>query len=732
MTLALGLLDEADPASVPGVLLDACLARVPGRNGVVYLLTDSRWLGLAAGRGYDPGALERFRRISTGAELPVARCARVRRAMFTPAEYFRVPYPDVASFFRPVAFHCLPLMVGERLVGVVLVEHPPEEPGRRLREELRLLCALGARRLDGAGGRDRAEAGDAGGAAHTAGAGDAESAPTAHVGEAGEDPAGGLWTVDGRSRSARLELAMANAELGVFDWDFDSGRLIWDERTCRLFGVEPHLFDEQVESFFRALHPEDVSDVERDLADGVDSGRFRSRYRVRRPDGTVRWVAAEGRVLHDARGRPQGVSGVVRDRTEERRREVREAARRDFVVRVTQGVTGALSTQEVIEAASAAVLPALGARTLVVLVLEGEQVEIVGSHGFTEEEQRIHVRLINRAGRRFGSARAVLVDRPHYLATREEYLRTYGEDFPPQDWEQAWAFLPLVTEEGTVGVCALGFDRPHDFGEEDRGLCESVAGVLAQALDRSRTLDQRRGQMTELQRMMLPRRVPELDGVDLVVRYLPGSEGLEVGGDWYDVVPLPDGRVLLVIGDVQGHSAQAAAVMGYLRVAMQSYAAQGPGPEELLVKGDQMLTELETERFATCAVAELSPDGGWFRLARAGHALPVLLEPDGRVRELDGPGGLPLGTFGRGPYPVVSHPLPRGATLLLYTDGLVERRGEDYGRSVEHLVRRLADWCGAHRAPGGWDLGALADHLVAGVEEDPVHDDLALLMLRRG
>lgn len=225
-----------------------------------------------------------------------------------------------------------------------------------------------------------------------------------------------------------------------------------------------------------------------------------------------------------------------------------------------------------------------------------------------------------------------------------------------------------------------------------------------------------------------------------------------------------------MIGDVQGHSAQAAAVMGQLRTALLAYADDGHGPADLMACGNRMLCGLDTELFATCCIVELDPATGVLRMARAGHPYPLLLEADGTVRELDCPGGLPLACKLDDEYPVVTAELPRGATLLLYTDGLVESREHSYDEGVAELVRSLSRWSagdgaesgggpGSDRGPDGegagpetravrngrparngraasgardrTDLDVLADRIAAPAAGRTAQDDIAVLLVRR-
>jgi anti-sigma regulatory factor (Ser/Thr protein kinase) len=239
-----------------------------------------------------------------------------------------------------------------------------------------------------------------------------------------------------------------------------------------------------------------------------------------------------------------------------------------------------------------------------------------------------------------------------------------------------------------------------------------------------------------LQQAMLPRTIPSVPGADLAVRYraatIGGSLGRDIGGDWYDLIPLPGStpsggnRVGAVIGDVQGHDTHAAAVMGQLRIVLRAYAAEGHPPATVMARASVFLDELDTDRFATCLYAEADLSTGVIQVVRAGHLDPLVRRTDGSCRRVLVPGGLPLGLsaeFGRLDYPVGTMELDPGDTLLLCTDGLVEQPGTDLDEGVENLSALIT--------AGPDDVRGLADLLIDVAEERGGDDDVALLLLRR-
>jgi anti-sigma regulatory factor (Ser/Thr protein kinase) len=223
-----------------------------------------------------------------------------------------------------------------------------------------------------------------------------------------------------------------------------------------------------------------------------------------------------------------------------------------------------------------------------------------------------------------------------------------------------------------------------------------------------------------LQRTLLPRRLPELPGAVAVARYLPTTAGLEVGGDWYDVIPLSDNHAALVIGDVQGHNAGAATLMGQMRTALRAYAAEGHPPDVVVSHANRLLVEMETDLFATCCYVDVDMEEGSAWCVRAGHLPPVLRHPDGRTEVVAAEGGPPLGVVTQADFPMTPIRLAPGTLVALTTDGLVESAGADIDDGLERFAAGLAAADPAH-------LGLMADALLGGAHRS---DDVALLLMR--
>ncbi len=294
---------------------------------------------------------------------------------------------------------------------------------------------------------------------------------------------------------------------------------------------------------------------------------------------------------------------------------------------------------------------------------------------------------------------------------------------------EAIASLPLVVDQRLLGALTFTWRGPHSFTDSALEVMEALAAQAAQAVDRARLLELERRQSETLQRSFLTR-PPSTPEFEIEVRYLPAAAHAQIGGDWYDAFVGPDGSTVVTIGDVVGHDMFAAAAMGQLRSLLRGVAFSSPGsPAVILGQLDAAISGLGLDACATVALAQLGMadaglPGGSRALTwtNAGHPPPLLLTPDGAVRALDAEYDLMIGVDPRTSRHDHTLVLERGSTLLLYTDGLVERRGEDLQQGIDRLTASLA-------AHGGLRLGALCEAILALVD-GPLDDDVALLAVR--
>jgi serine phosphatase RsbU (regulator of sigma subunit)/anti-sigma regulatory factor (Ser/Thr protein kinase) len=281
--------------------------------------------------------------------------------------------------------------------------------------------------------------------------------------------------------------------------------------------------------------------------------------------------------------------------------------------------------------------------------------------------------------------------------------------------------VPLIVEGHVIGVLHVGSLTRRDWTDADVELLQLVADRVALSIERSRLAVQ--GQIAQtLQRSLLPRSLPLLAGLSMAARYLPAVHESAVGGDWYDVIRLGHRRIGLAIGDVAGHGMAAATYMGELRSGMRAYALEAESPAQLLGKLARF-ADRQGSRMATVIYAVLNLDTWVIELARAGHPFPLLVRPNGSAIFLKDAGGPPLGTGGAPAYNEMRFALEPGETLLLYTDGLIERRGRQLSEGEAALVEA------AVAAPDEPELRcrAIIDQLLEGVE---IADDIALLAVK--
>ncbi|NNN34484.1 SpoIIE family protein phosphatase [Streptomyces sp. S3(2020)] len=282
--------------------------------------------------------------------------------------------------------------------------------------------------------------------------------------------------------------------------------------------------------------------------------------------------------------------------------------------------------------------------------------------------------------------------------------------------------VPLRTDSRSVGVLAMvRAGSSPAFTAEDAVVAQELAGRASHAMERAQRYTREHTMALELQRALLSEPTQPHPDLETASRYLPADDSAVVGGDWYDSLALPHGRNLLVIGDVMGHGVEAAVAMSHYRSMLRALASSGLPLHEMLTAADRMVAGSGFDRVATCLLALGDPATDTVSYANAGHLPPLRILPDGRVELVPLPAGPPLGT-GMGGYETVVRPGVPGGVLLLYTDGLVERRGED----IDVSLRRLTE---LRLQPGG-GLDEILDGILAHAATGSARDDIALLAAR--
>jgi len=254
--------------------------------------------------------------------------------------------------------------------------------------------------------------------------------------------------------------------------------------------------------------------------------------------------------------------------------------------------------------------------------------------------------------------------------------------------------LPLVSAGVRLGAWVLLFPVGRDLSDGDRRFLGTVAAMVSQALLRARLLDVERRAMAQLQRSLLPRNLESVPGLDIPVRYTAGDAAVEVGGDWYDVVPLTQGTVGLVMGDVEGHDVEAAACMGLVRSAVRAYAAEGHPPAIVLELANRFVHDVALGRLVTLTYFSVHPFEGLITAVSAGHLPLQVLSPSCEHSEVPADIGPPLGVFPSGArWRETTSPLPAGGVMAAFTDGLVETREDDIGVGLGRVRDTLVAHC---------------------------------------
>lgn len=337
-----------------------------------------------------------------------------------------------------------------------------------------------------------------------------------------------------------------------------------------------------------------------------------------------------------------------------------------------------------------------------------------------------------------GDAAKATIDRlrDEYSAAFDQYLGDGGEAALRGAYElgrEAVKEQLSVLELAAIHHAVLGESLARRTGELRR-VTEAATQFLLESLSAFEMVQRGFWEATEmarlereiaqtLQRRLLPERLPDIPGVTVAARYLPGAVGVNVGGDWYDVIHLPDERIGLAVGDVLGRGADAASVMGQVRMAFRAYALGGESPETVVDRMDALIQAMGLAHFSTMIYLVLDPRARQLHMIRAGHPPPLLIPPRGEPRYLEAGLGVPLGVVAGAKYQPAVERLEPGAILLLYTDGLVETR-----EGIDEGLSRLQKAVGTDRG----DLETLCDRILDHMVGAAAHDDVALVMLRLG
>ena len=532
----------------------------------------------------------------------------------------------------------------------------------------------------------------------------------------------------------RFRTAFANAPIGMALLSAE-GRFVQANRA--LADMLGHAHAELAGLPWESIvHPDERAEDRQALRELVDGGRsvYRAERRCLHADGHELMVALSVSATTGQGGGVQQLIAQLEDVTDrqraehERQKRLQERAARaeaEAVAQMTRSVQ-TVSDTALAHPALDELLPELldrvgemfRAEAVSVLLRdpEGDELVLRAAHGAGASQEA----LLARFGRGTFEGRVAEERRPIVI----DDIQADGAELFDADLREGGVRglmgVPLVAEGEVSGVLRVGSTAPNRFDDNDGALLTLVADRAALAIGNANLYERERRIVETLQRSLLPARMPQLPGMSIAARYQPG--GADVGGDWYDAIELADG-VGVAMGDVVGHGIDAAATMGELRNALRAYALDGVPPGGILAKLDHLVEQLQDDRMTTLIYAVIDADWTRVRFASAGHLPALVVAPDGSAEFLWGGRSTPLGVRAGGAYEEGTATLAPGSTLVLYTDGLVEVRGEELDDGLERL-RSVA-------AAGPPEPDALCDHVIESLlGSRPASDDVALLALR--
>ncbi|GAB2872112.1 SpoIIE family protein phosphatase [Streptomyces deserti] len=686
--------------------LAAMMDEVHAHSGAVYLLApDQPVLEMAVMAGLPRAFAAPWERVGLNAPIPVADAVRERRLVWVGGEEEMARrYPRIAVVLPyPFALAALPVATSKTAYGAVFVtwpgSHPPELSDWE-RDHLTAACDRLALRLERAAERGHPLVPEP----------DLLGGPT--VGGV----AGTLGTVEAARMVGRLPYGLCSLDLhGRVGFANAAAAELLGVPVNRLLGTQlwasvPWLNDPVYEDRYRAalFSQQTTSFVAlRPPGDWLSFRLYPSTTGLSVRISRARAVSEMNRSVPAPAGAPSRLVTISQ------------------VLSLAGALTEAVSVQDVVQLVADEIAPAVGSQGLVVLGSRAGRLRLLGHRGYPDPhvvEQFDGLPLTELTP----GTQVLRSGVPAFFESLERLEHLYPARQATRDGYAAWAYLPLIASGRPVGTCVLAYAEPHSFPTEERAVLTSLAGLIAQALERALLYDTKHRLAHGLQEALLPHSLPSLPRIEAAARYLPATQGMDIGGDFYDLVPI-EGLAAAVIGDVQGHNVTAAGLMGQVRTAVRAYTAVGQTPEEVMRSTNRLLLDLGADLFASCLYLRLDPARGRAVMSRAGHPPPLLRKPDGRVRVLDLAGGPLLGIDASATYPTTEVDLAPGCLLVLYTDGLVEAPGVDFEEALAGLSRRLA-------TAGDLPLDELADRLIhqdgPGTDGEERLDDIALLLLR--
>ncbi|MEO6715383.1 MAG: SpoIIE family protein phosphatase [Mycobacteriales bacterium] len=560
-------------------------------------------------------------------------------------------------------------------------------------------------------------------------------------------------------RTERLELALESGRMGTWRWDADSGLVSWDATIERIFDLQPGGFAGTMEAYSALIHPDDreatLATVESSMATLDD---HEVEHRFIRADGSVGWLGGTGRVVLGPDGVPTGMIGVAADITARKEADAERAAllaaeqlahakaeaageRLAFLSEVGALLAETLDYDETLQRVADLIVSVFADWCTIDLLDDdtGTIRRAVVAHSAAAADSTLAAEMAGLRPQNLqapGAVAAVIRTGEPTLHTdvSEEHLKAGARDQRHHDLLRALGMrssviVPLIARGRTTGALTMvSTVTNRRYSADDLQLAMELARRAAIAIDNSRLFAERVLVAETLQRSLLPPVLPDVTGVQIAARYRPAQRGLDIGGDFYDVFPVAAGAWCIVMGDVCGKGAAAAALTGAVRWTVRAVATRQHDPRSIIkVLNETLLAEQSHHRFCTIivAIATVEDDGVHLSVANGGHPLPLVRRAAGGV-ERGTEGGMLVGALREIDVALDEIELHPGDALLLYTDGVTETRSglELYGE--ERLIELLGSL-------DTWSASATAEAIEAEVtsfQTGAVRDDLALLVIR--
>jgi PAS domain S-box-containing protein len=559
-----------------------------------------------------------------------------------------------------------------------------------------------------------------------------------------------------------LRLALDAGALGTWRWDIATGTVTWDERVEQLFGLDPGEFDGSFETWVALLHPEDRDNVLAVVNRAVETmSSYQVDHRVIWRDGSVHWLQGRGSVTVGHKGNVTGTIGCIGDITAAKvaevdaksraaqsaivaERERRQRERLEFLVSLGDATLAADSHQALMRAITSAAVPRLGDWCSLHFASPRGDLEVDVAHSDPDKvawAKALAERYPYDPTSKMGVAEVIRSGKLEFLPHIDDAVIDEALEQSAIDRREAMEILqtlsltsvitaPLITKRGVIGAMQfVSAESGRHYDEDDVALARVAAARIADALENAWLTDEHRQISVSLQKSFLPPAVAPIPGLDVAVRYWPAGSANEVGGDFYDVFKVEEDRWALVIGDVCGSGANAAALTGIVRHTIRAAARHGQDHATVLEWINEAVLYSGRDLFCTTCYATIEGGPHGHRLASisGGHPLPIIVRANGEATVLGEPGTL-LGVFDDITASVAETPLQPDDVVVFYTDGVTDMP-PPHGLALEELIALVTH---AVRAASAEEVADNIDRALDNrLPESVRRDDIALVVVRQ-